>query len=87
MGFLGVRFAIISGCKGTSRIGFAMQAKEVEGMCAGWESIRSTARSMLDATGDECLIPIIVQGESQDPEIAHLLPMRDCIQDKKAGLV
>jgi hypothetical protein len=35
-----------------------MRSKELEGGCWGWESARVTARSMLDAKGDERLIPV-----------------------------
>jgi hypothetical protein len=64
----GVRFNVISGHKGTAPIRVAMQRREVEGACWTWDSMRVTARPMLDAKGDDKLIPFIIHGKSPDPE-------------------
>ncbi|HSE90030.1 MAG TPA: hypothetical protein VLJ79_27720 [Candidatus Binatia bacterium] len=69
---LGTRFDVISGYDGTRRIHIALQIREVDGACWGWESMRTTARSMLDASGDDKLIPFITYGDSQDPEVKDL---------------
>lgn len=79
---LGTKFEVISGYKGTSRIRIAMQKKEVDGACWGWESMRTTGRAMLDASGDDKLIPFITHGKSEDPEVKDLPRLRDVIKAK-----
>jgi tripartite-type tricarboxylate transporter receptor subunit TctC len=69
---MGTHFNVISGYKGTSRIRVALQSREVDAVCFGWESMRVTARSMLDAKGDDKLIPFVVHGKSRDPEVKDL---------------
>ena len=69
---MGTKFKVISGYKGTAPIRVAMQRREVDGACWTWDSMRVTARSMLDADGDNKLIPFIVHGKSEDPEVKDL---------------
>lgn len=69
---VGTKFDVITGYKGTSKIRVAMQAREVDGGCWGWESARVTARAMLDAQGDDRLIPIINHRKWEDPEVKDL---------------
>src|SRR5919106_4482423 len=57
---IGTKFDVITGYKGTSKILLAMQSKELDGGCWGWESARATAKAMLQAKGDERLIPVII---------------------------
>lgn len=77
---LGMKFDVISGYRGTATVRIAMQKGEVDGACWGWESMSVTARSMLDAEGDERLIPFLTQGDPGDKEIAHLPQMTDVIK-------
>lgn len=65
-------FEVISGYKGTSPVRIAMQSREVEGACLGWESMRVSNRSLLDASGDEKLIPFITHKKLEDPEVKDL---------------
>jgi len=65
-------FNVIPGYSGTSTIRLAMEAREVDGVCFEWESMRVTARSMLDAKGDGRLIPFIIQKPMTDPEVKGL---------------
>lgn len=69
---LGTKFKVVSGYEGTGTILVAMRRKEVEGGCYGWESMRTTARPMLDATGDEKLIPFLIHSRRPDPEVKDL---------------
>jgi tripartite-type tricarboxylate transporter receptor subunit TctC len=69
---MGTNFKVISGYKGTAPIRVAMQRREVDGACWTWDSMRVTARAMLNAEGDNKLIPFIVHGKSEDPEIKDL---------------
>ena len=79
---LGTKFKIISGYRGTAMIRLAMQKGEIDGACWGWESMSVTGRAMLDAKGDERLIPIVTQFNANDPEIAKLPQITDLIKGK-----
>lgn len=79
---IGTKFDVITGYKGTSQITVAMRSKELDGGCWGWESIRVTARAMLDAQGDQKLIPIIVHKKWEDKELANVPLTRDYIKAK-----
>ena len=80
---LGTRFDVISGYTGTSTIRIALQKEELDGLCFGWESARVTARSMLDAEGDEKLIPITIHRKSNDPEVKNIPQITDRIKGKE----
>jgi len=79
---VGTKFDVINGYKGTSVITVAMRSKELDGGCWGWESERVTARAMLDAKGEQKLIPILVHRKWEDPELAHVPLIRDYIKSK-----
>jgi tripartite-type tricarboxylate transporter receptor subunit TctC len=78
----GAKFEIIPGYTGTSKIRLAMRSHEVDGACWTWDSMRSTARSMIDAKGDEKMIPFIVADRWEDPEVKNLPLFREVIKDK-----
>jgi tripartite-type tricarboxylate transporter receptor subunit TctC len=80
---VGTKFDVITGYEGTSKILLAMQSREIEGGCWGWESARATARPMLEATGDNRLIPIIVHRKWEDP-LAKDLPLIPEVIKKRA---
>jgi len=69
---LKTKFKVISGYEGTSTILVAMRRKEVDGGCWTWESARTTARPMLDANGDDKLIPFLIHSRESDPEVKDL---------------
>lgn len=69
---MGAKIKVISGFTGTATTRLAMQKREADGICSGWESMRVTARSMLDAQGDDKLIPFIIHGKIEDPEVKDL---------------
>src|SRR5918994_3824067 len=75
----GAHLEIIPGYSGTSKIRLAMRSREVDGGCWTWDSMRSTARSMLDASGDDKMIPFIVGDRWQDPEVKDLPLFREII--------
>lgn len=79
---VGTKFNVINGFKGTSTITVAMRSKEVDGGCWGWESARVTARAMLDAKGDQQLIPILIHSEWEDKELKDVPLARDYIKAK-----
>ncbi len=79
---VGTKFNVINGYKGTSLITVAMRSKEIDGGCWGWESARVTARAMLDASGDDKLIPILNHRKWEDPEVANVPVTREYIKAK-----
>jgi tripartite-type tricarboxylate transporter receptor subunit TctC len=79
---VGTKFNVINGFKGTSQITVGMRSKELDGGCWGWESTRVTARAMLDAQGDQKLIPIIVHSKWEDKELQNVPLTRDYIKAK-----
>jgi tripartite-type tricarboxylate transporter receptor subunit TctC len=79
---VGTKFDVINGYKGTSLITVAMRARELDGGCWGWESARVTARAMLDAQGDEKLLPILVHRKWEDKELNDVPLTRDYIKAK-----
>ncbi len=80
---LGTKFRVVPGYGGTRVISFAMQRREVDGACFGWESMRRVARAMLDAKGDDKLIPFVTYGNSQDPEVKDLPQLTEVIKGKE----
>jgi tripartite-type tricarboxylate transporter receptor subunit TctC len=68
----GTKFDVITGYAGTSIVRVAMQKREVEGACLGWESMRVSNRAMLNAKGDDKLIPFITHKKLEDPEVKDL---------------
>ena len=77
---IGTKFKVISGYEGTSTILVAMRRKEVDGGCWTWESARTTARPMLDAKGDDKLIPYLIHSREPDPEVKDLPLIADVIK-------
>jgi tripartite-type tricarboxylate transporter receptor subunit TctC len=84
---LGTHFDVIPGFTGTSRIRLAMQKREVDGACFGWESMRVTATSMLRAEGDEKFIPFITHGHPEDPEVKGLPELTEVVKGKNRVIV
>ena len=84
---LGTKFEVISGFGGTGPIRLSMQKGEVDGACWSWESMRVTARSMLDAKGDDKLIPFLTHGDSKDPEVKDIPRLTEVTKGTKLALV
>jgi tripartite-type tricarboxylate transporter receptor subunit TctC len=85
---LGTKFKVISGYEGTGTILVAMRRKEVDGGCWTWESMRTTARPMLEAKGDERLIPYLIHRRWDEPEVRDLPLIPEVLkkdQDKLAA--
>ena len=78
----GTHFEVIAGYRGTSKIRLAMRSHEVDGACWTWDSMRATARSMIEAKGDDKMIPFIVNGKWQDPEVKDIAQFHDVIKDQ-----
>ncbi len=77
----GTNFQIIPGYGGTSRIRLAMQSREVDGGCWSWESMRTTARTMLNAKDGDELIPFIINKNCDEPEVKEIATFTQVIKD------
>jgi tripartite-type tricarboxylate transporter receptor subunit TctC len=75
---IGTKFDVISGYTGTSRIRLAMQKRELEGACWGWESMSVTGKAMLEGTGKDKLIPFVTHGNAEDQESAAAQRCSQC---------
>ena len=80
---MGTNFKVISGYKGTGPLRIALQRREIDGLCSGFESMRVTARAMLDAEGDDKLIPFVVHGKLEDREVKDLPQYVDVIKGEE----
>ncbi len=80
---LGSKFDVISGYGGTSTISIVMQKRDLDGACWGWESMRVVAKAVLDAKGDDKLIPFLTHGNPQDPEVKDLPRLTEVIKGKE----
>ena len=49
--------------------------------------MRVTARAMLDAKGDDRLIPFITHGRTGDPEVKHLPRLTDLVTGEKLAIL
>jgi len=78
----GANFQIIPGYAGTSKIRLAMRSKELDGACWTWDSMRSTARSMLDAKGDDRMIPFAISDRWEDPEVKSVPLFTEIFRDE-----
>ena len=80
--FMRTKFNVISGYTGTAKIRVAMQSRELDGACWGWESMAATAKALLEAKGDERLIPYVIDGKSEDQKVKDLPQFTNVIKDK-----
>ena len=78
--FLGANVKMVPGYRGSAGIRAAMERREVDGACWQWVSMKITARAMLDAKGDDRLIPVLLEGDSDDPEVKGLPKYTDFIK-------
>ena len=68
----GTQFNVVSGYQGTAQVRLAMQRREVDGDFTNWESVVATRREMLDARGDERLLPLLIHARLSDPEVKDI---------------
>ena len=69
---LGTKFNVVSGYQGTAQVRLAMQRREVDGDFTNWESVVATRRDMVDAKGDDRLLPLLIHARLNDPEIKNI---------------
>ncbi len=77
---IGANVKLVPGYQGTAGIRAAMTRREVDGACWQWVSMKITARDMLNAKGDDQLIPVLLQGDSNDPQVKGLPKYTDFIK-------
>lgn len=77
---VGANVKLVPGYQGTAGIRAAMNRREVDGACWQWVSMKITARDMLNAKGDGRLIPVLIQGDSSDPQVKGLPKYTDFIK-------
>ena len=78
---LGTNFSVVSGYQGTAQIRLAMQRREVDGQCTNWDSVISTQRDLLDAKGDDKMLPFLVHARLTDPELANVPLFNEVLKD------
>lgn len=79
---LGTKFQVVSGYPGTAPIHLALQRREVDGHCTNWDSIVATQQDLLEAKGDEKLIPFLIHTHLSDPELKNVPLFTDVLKDE-----
>jgi tripartite-type tricarboxylate transporter receptor subunit TctC len=79
---LGTKFQVVSGYPGTSQTRLALQRREVDGQCTNWESVLSTQRELLDAKGDDKMIPFLVHARLADPELKNVPLFSEALKEE-----
>ena len=79
---LGTKFTVVSGYLGTAQIKIAMQRREVDGQCTNWDSVMATQKDLLDAKGDERMIPFLLHSRVNDPEGKNITVVNEAIKDE-----
>jgi tripartite-type tricarboxylate transporter receptor subunit TctC len=78
----GTKFTVVSGYQGTSQIRVALQRREVDGQCTNWDSVIATQRDLLDAKGDERMIPFLLHARVNDPEGKNVTLVSEALKDE-----
>ena len=78
---LGTRFQVVSGYPGTAPIHLALQRREVDGHCTNWDSVIATQRDLLEAKGDEKLIPFVIHTRLNDAELKNVPLFAEVLKD------
>jgi tripartite-type tricarboxylate transporter receptor subunit TctC len=77
----GTKFAVVSGYQGTAQIKLALQRREVDGHCTNWDSVLATQRDLLDAKGDERMIPVLLHARVPEPQGKSAALVNEVIAD------
>jgi len=79
---LGTKFQVVSGYPGTAPIHLALQRREVDGHCTNWDSVIATQKDLLDASGDDKLIPFLIHSRLNDPELKNVPLFTDVLKNE-----
>jgi tripartite-type tricarboxylate transporter receptor subunit TctC len=77
----GTMFNVVSGYQGTAQVRLALQRREVDGDCTNWESVIATRRDLIDAKGDDRLIPFLIHTRLSDPEVKSVPLFTEVLKD------
>ena len=77
---VGTKFNVIAGYGGTGPVLLALQRREVDGICISWGSMNVTARELLNANGDDKLIPFVIASGVNDPEVKNIPLIQEVIK-------
>jgi tripartite-type tricarboxylate transporter receptor subunit TctC len=80
----GTKFSVVSGYQGTAQIKVALQRREIDGHCTNWDSVLATQKDLLDAKGDERMIPFIIHARVDDSETKAVTLVSEAIRDEAA---
>ena len=61
-----------------------MQRREVDGDFTNWESVVATRRDMVDAKGDDRLLPLLIHARISDPELKQVPLFTDVLGNETA---
>lgn len=75
--------SVVEGYVGTGGIRAAMERREVDAACWQWDSMKVTARELLNTEGPNRLIPILIEGKADDPEVRDLPQYSDFIKGEE----
>jgi tripartite-type tricarboxylate transporter receptor subunit TctC len=79
---VGTKFTVVSGYQGTAQIRIALQRREVDGLCTNWDSVLATQKELLDAKGDERMIPFIIHSRIDDPDAKNVTLVSEAVKDE-----
>ncbi|HZH81658.1 MAG TPA: hypothetical protein VFD87_00845, partial [Phototrophicaceae bacterium] len=79
---IGTKFSVVSGYQGTAQIKIALQRREVDGHCTNWDSVLATQRDLLEAKGDDRMIPFLVHSRLPDPELNNVPLFSEVLKDE-----
>jgi tripartite-type tricarboxylate transporter receptor subunit TctC len=78
---LGTKFNVVSGYQGTAQIKIALQRREVDGHCTNWDSVLATQKDLLDAKGDDRMVPFLVHTRLPDVELKNVPLFSEVLKD------
>jgi tripartite-type tricarboxylate transporter receptor subunit TctC len=78
---VGTKFTVVSGYQGTAQIRIALQRREVDGFCTNWDSLIATQKELLEANGDERIIPFIIHSRIDDTDAKNVTLVAQAIRD------
>ena len=79
---IGTKFSVVSGYQGTAQIKIALQRREVDCHCTNWDSVLATQRDLLDAKGDDRMVPFLVHSRLPDPELKNVPLFSEVLKDE-----
>ena len=79
---IGTKFNVVSGYQGTAQIKIALQRREVDGHCTNWDSVLATQKDLLDAKGEDRMMPFLVHSRLADTELKNVPLFSEVLKDE-----